>query len=130
MYNGGSQRSSKVPVMSAIKLSELQSNAQRAAGLLKLMGNPSRLLILCQLTDGEKSVSELERVIGLSQSALSQHLALMRHQNIVSTRRVAQTILYSLAGTEAPAILTTLYELFCKKQGAKSRPRRLGAKPA
>ncbi len=116
--------------MSAIKLSELQSNAQRAAGLLKLMGNPSRLLILCQLTDGEKSVSELERVIGLSQSALSQHLALLRHQNIVSTRRVAQTILYSLAGAEASAILATLYELFCKKHAAKSRPRRLGAKPA
>ncbi len=116
--------------MSGINLAELQSNALRAAALLKLMGNSSRLLILCQLSQGEKSVGELERVIGLSQSALSQHLALLRHQKIVSTRRVAQTILYSLAGHEAPAILATLYELFCSKRTSGARSRRLKAKPA
>jgi DNA-binding transcriptional ArsR family regulator len=115
--------------MSGINLSELQSNAQRAAALLKLMGNPTRLLILCQISQGEKSVSELERLIGLSQSALSQHLALLRHQKVVSTRRVAQTILYSLAGAEAPAILATLYELFCSKNAVKVRSRRLKVKP-
>lgn len=116
--------------MSGINLSELQSNAQRAASLLKLMGNPTRLLILCQISQGEKSVSELERAVGLSQSALSQHLALLRHQKVVTTRRVAQTIYYSVAGTEAPAILACLYELFCSKHTAKSRARRLKAKPA
>lgn len=115
--------------MSRINLGELQTNALRAAALLKLMGNPSRLLVLCQLTDGEKSVGELERVIGVSQSALSQHLALLRHQNIVTTRRVGQTIYYSLAGREASAVLATLYDLFCSKN-AKARPRRLGAKTA
>jgi len=115
--------------MSGINLAELQTNALRAAALLKLMGNPSRLLILCQLSEGEKSVSELERVIGVSQSALSQHLALLRHQNVVSTRRDAQTIYYSLAGMEASAVLATLYEVFCSKS-SKPRSRRLKTKPA
>ena len=118
--------------MSGIDLEELQSNALRAAGLLKLMGNPSRLLILCQLSEGERSVGELERVIGMSQSALSQHLALLRHQDVVSTRRDAQTIYYSLAGREASAVLATLYEVFCGKSGrkAKAQSRRLKTKPA
>ncbi|HSQ03002.1 MAG TPA: metalloregulator ArsR/SmtB family transcription factor [Burkholderiales bacterium] len=115
--------------MSGTDLAELQINASRAAALLKLMGNPSRLLILCQLSEGEKSVSELERVIGVSQSALSQHLALLRHQNVVSTRRDAQTIYYSLAGREASAVLATLYELFCSGS-AKPRSRRLKTGPA
>lgn len=109
--------------MSGINLEELQSNALRAAGLLKLMGNPSRLLILCQLSEGEKSVGELERIIGVSQSALSQHLALLRHQDVVSTRRDAQTIYYSLAGREASAVLATLYRVFCSKNDRKAKPR-------
>ncbi len=108
-------------MMSGINLEELQSNAQRAADLLKLMGNPSRLLILCQLSEGEKSVGELERIIGMSQSALSQHLALLRHQEVVTTRRNAQTIYYSLAGREAAAVLTTLYEVFCSRNGRKAK---------
>ena len=80
------------------KLHTIQANARRASELLKAMSNQHRLMILCQLVPGEKSVGELERIIGLSQSALSQHLARLRRDNMVKTRRVAQTIFYSLNG--------------------------------
>ena len=115
--------------MSKMTLAELQANAIRAAALLKSMSNPSRLLVLCQLAEGERSVGELERAVGVSQSALSQHLALLRHQNIVTTRREGQTIYYSLVGKEASAVLMTLFEVFCKKTG-KAAPRRLRTKAA
>lgn len=95
------------------KLQAIQSNARRASELLKAMSNQHRLMILCQLVPGEKSVGELERIIGLSQSALSQHLARLRRDNMVKTRRVAQTIYYSLNGEEASAVIETLYGLYC-----------------
>lgn len=77
------------------------------------MGNPHRLVVLCQLMTGERSVGELERLVGLSQSALSQHLARLRRDSLVKTRRSAQTIFYSLSGEEARAVLATLYRLYC-----------------
>jgi len=97
-------------------LDQLKANALRASGLLKAMSNEHRLMILCQLLHGEKSVGELEKIIGLSQSALSQHLARLRRDSLVSTRRSAQTIFYSLQGREAPAVIQTLYSLFCAPQ--------------
>lgn len=96
-----------------MELTRLQDNARRASTLLKAMSNQHRLLILCQLVPGEKCVSDLEKVVGLSQSALSQHLARLRRDNLVSTRRVAQTIFYSLSGDEASAVIETLYGLYC-----------------
>lgn len=96
-------------------LQTLQENARRATALLRAMGNAHRLMILCQLLGGEKNVSELERLIGLSQSALSQHLARLRHDRLVQTRRSAQTIFYSLSGGEARAVLSTLYALYCQE---------------
>lgn len=116
-------------IASGMNVAELQPNALRAAALLKAMSNPSRLMVLCQLSEGEKSVGELERIVGLSQSALSQHLALLRRQNIVTARRAGQAIFYSLAGTEAPAVLATLYDVFCRKDSRGSL-RSLGAKSA
>lgn len=98
-----------------MNLGELQARALRATGLLKAMSNPVRLMVLCQLAEGEKSVGELERVADVSQSALSQHLAVLRSRGLVSYRRSGQTILYSLAGREAPALLAALYEVFCRK---------------
>lgn len=92
---------------------DLRKNATRATALLKSMANEWRLLILCNLADGAKSVSELESLIGLSQSALSQHLAILRREHLVSTRREAQSIYYSLASGEAEAIMATLYSLYC-----------------
>jgi ArsR family transcriptional regulator, virulence genes transcriptional regulator len=77
-----------------------------------------RLLVLCQLAEGEKSVGELEKVVEVSQSALSQHLALLRSRGIVASRRAGQTIFYSLTGREAPALLAALYEVYCSKAKA------------
>ncbi|MEQ5774766.1 MULTISPECIES: helix-turn-helix transcriptional regulator [unclassified Thalassospira] len=97
-----------------MEIKELEQQAERASGLLKAMSNQSRLMILCQLHTGERSVGELERIIGLSQSALSQHLARLRRDHLVKTRREAQTIFYSLHGDEAIRVITTLYDLYCR----------------
>lgn len=91
----------------------MEENATEACGLLRVMSNQWRLLILCHLTEGEKSVQELQNLVGLSQSALSQHLAILRHEKMVSTRRVAQSIFYSLASEEATQVLMTLHGIYC-----------------
>ena len=77
------------------------------------MANAKRLLVLCHLVEGERSVGDLAAIAGLSQSALSQHLAKMRLQGLVKTRRDAQTIFYSLASHEVRAVLETLYAIYC-----------------
>lgn len=105
-----------------LDLEKLQDNARRASTLLKAMSNEHRLLILCQLSKGEKSVGEMERLIGLSQSALSQHLARLRRDNLVKTRRSAQTIFYSLKGDEASAVIETLYGLYCATEMEAEEP--------
>ena len=97
------------------ELSELRENASRASTLLKAMANKQRLLILCHLAEGEKSVGALREEIGLSQSALSQHLAILRRDGLVETRRSATTVNYSVASPEALALMDTLYGLFCRK---------------
>ncbi|MGE5095618.1 MAG: ArsR/SmtB family transcription factor [Betaproteobacteria bacterium] len=94
-------------------MAELQDNARRAAGLLKAMSNSSRLVILCQLAEGERSVGELERAVGLSQSGISQHLAVLRREHVVKNRRERQTVYYSLASDEVVALMATLHKVFC-----------------
>ncbi|MBI3042788.1 MAG: winged helix-turn-helix transcriptional regulator [Betaproteobacteria bacterium] len=106
-------------------VAELKKSASRATSLLKALSNPSRLLILCQLAEGEKSVSELQQQVGVSQSGLSQHLAVLRRKGIVATRREAQSIYYSLASQEAAAVMTTLYVVFCAKASTKPHAARL-----
>ena len=96
-----------------MEVAELQDKALDAANLLKSMSNESRLLILCNLVEGEKSVGELQALIGLSQSALSQHLGVLRRDGLVSTRRSAQSIFYSLESKPAQAVMATLYNYFC-----------------
>lgn len=93
----------------------LEKNATRASDLLGSMSNPRRLMVLCKLVDGEKSVNALAESVGLSQSALSQHLAKLRQNGLVATRRDAQTIYYRLASDEVRTVLTTLYELYCTR---------------
>jgi len=83
----------------------------RASRLLKAMGNARRIVILCHLSEREHSVNELCRLVGLSQSALSQHLARLRRDNLVKTRRAAQTVYYSLASPEVVPVLQTLSEI-------------------
>ena len=86
--------------------------AGRASRLLKAMGNERRLVILCHLSEREHSVTELCRLVGLSQSALSQHLAKLRRDNLVKTRRNAQTVLYSVSSPEVGKMLAALSDLF------------------
>ena len=104
-------------------IAELESNAERAASLLKSMGSSRRLLILCQLVEGEKAVGELEKAVGLSQSALSQHLAKMRDEKIVAFRRDAQTVWYHIADPRIEQLFATLHDLFCEKPKTPSRQR-------
>ena len=101
------------------EVARLHGSAVRVTDLLKAMANPSRLMILCQLAEGEKSVGEMEGIIGLSQSGLSQHLAVLRRKRIVSTRREAQSIYYSLASKEVEEIMAALYRVFCAKVSRK-----------
>ena len=105
--------SCRQPEGSVFEVAELQDKAVDAAKLLKSMSNESRLLILCNLVEGEKSVGELQSLVDLSQSALSQHLAVLRRDRIVSTRRNAQSIFYRLESDPAQAIMATLYAYFC-----------------
>jgi DNA-binding transcriptional ArsR family regulator len=102
-------------------LEKLQASARKASSLLKAMSNEHRLLILCQLVNGEKSVGELVRLVGLSQSALSQHLARLRRDNLVRTRREAQTIYYSVSSDQALAVLEQLYRLYCSVPAGEER---------
>ena len=98
----------------AARMGELQRSARRAAPLLKAMSNPSRLVILCQIAEGERSVGELAEAVGLSQSGISQHLAVLRRQHVVATRRDKQTVYYSLASADVVALMATLHRVFCK----------------
>jgi ArsR family transcriptional regulator, virulence genes transcriptional regulator len=96
----------------------VEQNVENAATLLKALSNDRRLLIVCVLHSGEKCVGDLEDIVGLSQSALSQHLARLRRDEIVQTRRDAQTIYYSLKDKAAEKILTCLNEIYGSKSGA------------
>jgi DNA-binding transcriptional ArsR family regulator len=91
----------------------MRENAGSAARLMKALANDSRLMILCYLDGKELSVSELNENLDLSQSALSQHLAVLRRDGLVKTRRDSQTIYYSLEGDQASRIISTLHDMFC-----------------
>lgn len=95
-------------------MAELERKAGEAAGLLKLLANENRLLILCRLAmAGEMSVTALVEAAGLSQSALSQHLAKMRDDGLLVTRRDAQTIYYRIADPNAARLLALLKDIYC-----------------
>ena len=90
-----------------------EESAGRAVMLLRLLANEKRLMILCQLADGEMAVGDIQSHISLSQSALSQHLALLRTEGIVATRREGQAVFYRLDDPAAMRVIETLAELFC-----------------
>lgn len=98
---------------------QVERCAQEAANLLKAMSNDKRLIIMCALAKGEKCVGELEKIVDLSQSALSQHLARLRRDGLVMTRREAQTIFYSLEDRAVKAVLTCLHEIFDEEAPAQ-----------
>ena len=91
----------------------MHENAASAVRLLKSLANENRLMVMCVLVEGEISVGSLNQRIDLSQSSLSQHLAILRQQGLVKTRRESQTIYYSLADTTAIGLIQKLHEIFC-----------------
>ena len=105
-----------VPRRSRPSTEEMARHADQAAALLKALAHPARLLVLCQLVEGERSVGELQPITGLSMSALSQHLAVLREMALVTTRREAQTIFYSMAPGPAASVLDVLYAAYCGQQ--------------
>ncbi len=100
-------------------LSEMEAKAEEAARLLATLAHAKRLLALCHLLQGEKSVGQLAALIGLAPTTLSQHLARMRDLGLVATRREGQTIFYRLASPEVAAILETLYRLYCAPHASR-----------
>ncbi|MEP7703184.1 metalloregulator ArsR/SmtB family transcription factor [Paraglaciecola sp. 25GB23A] len=94
-------------------LVQLANNAGQAESFMKILANKNRLMILCTLMNQERSVSELNQSVPLGQSALSQHLAVLREHNLVDTRRDAQSIYYSVSDPRVKQIIEKLYEFFC-----------------
>ena len=102
--------------------------AAQAADFLKALGNENRLLILCHLSEGEMSVSELESALGLRQPTLSQQLARLREDELVDTRRDGKTIYYSLASDEVRKMLELMYNLFCSAEAKDAREKMAAAR--
>lgn len=99
---------------SPLNAEQMREHAGDAARLLKALANEKRLMILCLLVDAERSVNELNALLELSQSALSQHLAVLREDGLVQTRREAQSIVYSIAPGPAQQVLQTLHDVYCR----------------
>jgi ArsR family transcriptional regulator, virulence genes transcriptional regulator len=93
----------------------MMDNAKRASDFLKALAHESRLMILCILAEGEKSVSALEEELGLRQPTVSQQLARLRADGLVATRRDGKTIYYSLASAEARTVIGAIYDVFCRR---------------
>ncbi|MBO6522035.1 MAG: helix-turn-helix transcriptional regulator [Rhodospirillales bacterium] len=104
------------------------AGATEAADFLKALGNENRLLILCHLSEGEMSVSELETALGLRQPTLSQQLARLRSDELVDTRRDGKTIYYSLASEEVRKLLELMYNLFCSTEAKAAREKMAAAR--
>jgi len=98
-----------------LDIEQLRANAASAGALLKALANPDRLLLLCQLSQGERNVSELEQLLGIQQPTLSQQLAVLRREGLVATRREGKQIHYRISSPGALAVITTLYQLFCER---------------
>ena len=98
---------------SRVDIGSMQRNADAAAHLLKILAHPSRLLVLCALVTREHTAGELEALVGLSQSAVSQHLARLRRNHLVTTRREGQCIYYALSDENARRILETMHSIYC-----------------
>lgn len=92
----------------------MQRNADEAVAALKSLASRNRLLLLCHLVDGERSVGELAKDLGLAQSVVSQHLSLLRRDGVVVGRRDAQSILYRIADPRVGGLMTTIFALFCR----------------
>ena len=112
-----------------IQYDEIGSKAEQATDLLKALANPNRLMILCILAEGEKSVGAIAKILEIRETVVSQHLALLRKDGLVRRRRDGQMIHYALAASEARRIIETLYEIYCAP-AEQSEPRPRSAKTA
>jgi len=108
--------------LAALDLEKMQAHSDEAAALLRVLANPQRLRILCLLVGGEHNVGQINQQLPeLSQSALSQHLAKLREEGLVGTRREAQTVWYTLAPGPAQDILDTLHGIYCAAPARRGR---------
>lgn len=96
----------------------MRASAGEAAAVMKALANPERLLLLCEMSQGEASVGELEARLGIHQPTLSQQLGVLRRQGLVDTRRDGKQVFYSVADTRVLALLRTMYAQFCPKEAA------------
>ena len=96
-----------------IDLDTMRAGAQQACALMKVLSNPDRLILLCELADGERNVGQLEEALGIVQPTLSQQLAVLRTEEVVNTRRDAKNIFYQIASAQALAVMQVLYTQFC-----------------
>ena len=96
-----------------IDLESLRRSADSACRLMKVLSNPDRLLLLCQLSQGEKRVGELEELVGVGQPTLSQQLGVLREEGLANPRREGKNIYYQIASPQALAVMNTLFEQFC-----------------
>lgn len=99
----------------------LRSSAEDASRLMKALSNPARLLLLCQLAQGEQRVGELEAMVGIVQPTLSQQLGVLRDEGLVSTRRESKNIYYQIDSPQALAVMNVLYEQFCNPSKRKKK---------
>lgn len=99
----------------------LRSSAEEASRLMKVLSNPARLLLLCQLAGGEQRVGELEAMVGIVQPTLSQQLGVLRDEGLVSTRREGKNIYYQIDSPQALAVMNVLYEQFCNNSRRKNK---------
>ena len=109
-------RAKKSAETNLMDIEKMQSAAGRASRLMKVLANPDRLLILCQLSQGERSARELEELLGIVQPKLMQQLTVLRDEDLVSTRREGVSVFYALTSPKALALMTVLYEQFCVDQ--------------
>lgn len=98
----------------SIDLQNMQKNSKKAESMLKMLANSKRLMILCHIFKGKKTVGDLTKLVSLSHSALSQHLAKMRALNLVESEKIGQEVFYRIESKEIEAILSTLYLIYCK----------------
>jgi ArsR family transcriptional regulator len=99
-----------------MSMKEMRKKAARVSDFLKGLASPQRLLILCHLADGEKSVSELIKATGIAQTSMSQHLSKLKEENIISFRREHRTLYYSISHEAAKRVMDVLYNYFCKEK--------------
>jgi len=102
-----------------LDLKAMRAAAGRASELLRVLSNPDRLLLVCQLSQAERCVSELESLTGILQPTLSQQLGVLREAQLVTTRREGKQIFYAIASDDALAVIETLYNRFCRTRGKR-----------